>query len=254
MWATAGVALLAVAVAGVAGAVVIDRRGSPTAATSEARTDASSDGTADVAAGPDDGGDSEIPADEPDGGADGSDDADDADQRRDDEPDDGADGAGQPPDEESGTDDPVADPARISIPDLDIASNLLPVGLDADGALEVPGDPDQAGWRSDEGPKPGDPGPAIIVGQGDPREGRGVFADLPEIEVDDRIRIEREDGSRVTFRVDRVEQYPQDEFPTTEVYGSTPDPELRVVTSGGEFDADAGRYRDNVVVFASLEN
>jgi hypothetical protein len=34
------------------------------------------------------------------------------------------------------------------------------------------------------------------------------------------------------------------------VYGPTPDPELRLVTCGGTFDAASGHYADNVIVYA----
>jgi hypothetical protein len=48
--------------------------------------------------------------------------------------------------------------------------------------------------------------------------------------------------------VERIEQYPKDRFPTDEVYYPT----LRLVTCGGNFDATAGRYRSNLIVFATL--
>ena len=50
-----------------------------------------------------------------------------------------------------------------------------------------------------------------------------------------------------------VDRYPKDRFPTEQVYGSTPLPELRLITCGGVFDRDARSYRDNVVVSAVLD-
>ena len=41
------------------------------------------------------------------------------------------------------------------------------------------------------------------------------------------------------------------EFPTLAVYGRTDGPELRVITCGGDLDAD-GHHLDNTVVFARL--
>jgi len=60
------------------------------------------------------------------------------------------------------------------------------------------------------------------------------------------------DGRDVIFTVDTVEQHPKDRFPTEAVYGYTPDPSLRLVTCGGDFDRGARSYVDNIVVFASL--
>jgi hypothetical protein len=57
---------------------------------------------------------------------------------------------------------------------------------------------------------------------------------------------------RGMFRVQRVEQYPKDQFPILTVYGDVAGAELRLITCGGEFDRTAGSHRDNIVVYASL--
>ena len=54
------------------------------------------------------------------------------------------------------------------------------------------------------------------------------------------------------FVVDRVDQVDKDAFPTAQVYGPTSRPEIRLITCGGEFDADTRHYQDNVVVHGHL--
>jgi hypothetical protein len=66
------------------------------------------------------------------------------------------------------------------------------------------------------------------------------------------VLVDRADGTTARFAVTRVERHAKDAFPTDEVYGPTPDAQLRLVTCGGEFDRAARSYRDNVVVFAAL--
>ena len=56
----------------------------------------------------------------------------------------------------------------------------------------------------------------------------------------------------VASRVLRVERNAKTRFPTDDVYLSTLQPTLRLVTCGGAFDPASGHYADNVVVFASL--
>ena len=58
---------------------------------------------------------------------------------------------------------------------------------------------------------------------------------------------------RARFTVQQVEQYPKDRFPTDAVYYPTLTPALRLVTCGGDFDATAGHYRSNVIVFATMQ-
>ena len=79
-----------------------------------------------------------------------------------------------------------------------------------------------------------------------------MFYRLRELRRGDLVEVVRADGSRVRFAVERVEQYAKRRFPTAEVYYPTLTPELRLVTCGGTFDATAGHYRSNIIVFAAL--
>ena len=151
-------------------------------------------------------------------------------------------------------DAPVAEPVSVSVPAIDVRSDLLSLGLNDDGTVEVPplGRDDQAGWY-ERGPAPGATGPAVILGHVDSAEwGPGVFFDLGALEAGDEIEVARADDSVAVFTVDRVEVHPKDEFPTIDVYGNTDDAQLRLITCGGAFDPGARSYEDNVIVFATL--
>jgi hypothetical protein len=86
----------------------------------------------------------------------------------------------------------------------------------------------------------------------DSKRGPAVFFRLRELRQGDTVTIRRADGSSVRFVVQRTEQYSKDRFPTDDVYYPTLTPALRLVTCGGEFDATIGRYRSNVIVFATM--
>jgi sortase (surface protein transpeptidase) len=141
-------------------------------------------------------------------------------------------------------------PAELAVPSIGVRSHLIDLGLEPDRTIEVPEDPDLAGWYTG-GPKPGQAGPATIVGHVDSWTGPGIFHRLDELRPGDEIAIRRTDGSVVRFAVDRVEQHPKDAFPTQEVYGDTEGPELRLITCTGGFDRGEGSYLDNLIVFAS---
>jgi sortase (surface protein transpeptidase) len=145
----------------------------------------------------------------------------------------------------------VAAPARVEVPSVGISSDLETLGLADDGAIEVPHEWQQAGWYAD-GPRPGQQGPAVILGHVDSKAGPAVFHRLRELEPGAEIVITRDDGSQVTFAVDRVERHAKTRFPTDDVYFPTLEPTLRLVTCGGAFDHNTGHYTDNVVAFASL--
>ena len=143
-------------------------------------------------------------------------------------------------------------PAAIRIPRLEVEAPIIPLGLQEDGSIEVPEDPDSAGWWLG-GPEPGETGPAVILGHVDSQEeGPAVFFYLQYLDPGDEIHIDRVDGSTVTYVVESTERHDKDEFPTDAVYGPTEDPTLRLVTCGGDFDFGVRTYADNVIVFASL--
>lgn len=142
-----------------------------------------------------------------------------------------------------------APPERIRIPAIGVAAPVVHVGLDHEGALEVPASWGVAGWYA-RGARPGEPGPAVIVGHVDSSSGPAVFYRLGALQRGAAIRIRRADGSVARFRVHRVERWPKESFPTQLVYGATRRPTLRLITCGGAFDRATGHYIDNTIVFA----
>jgi hypothetical protein len=145
----------------------------------------------------------------------------------------------------------VARPERIRIPVIGVNSRLEALGRLADGTIEIPKDWNVAGWF-EGGARPGQRGPAVILGHVDSRSGPAVFYRLRELTPGDKILIDQGDGRTAEFIVDRTERHAKTRFPTTDVYFPTLRPILRVVTCGGSFDQSSGHYRDNVIVFASL--
>ena len=143
----------------------------------------------------------------------------------------------------------VAEPVRLRVPAAGVDTRLQRLGRAEDGSIEAPTDFGIAGWFA-EGPRPGEAGPAVLLGHLDSQTGPGVFLRLPRLTPGADVVVDRADGSTVRFRVNRTLQVPKAGFPTELVYGPTLEPSLRLVTCGGSFDRAAGHYRDNVIVYA----
>jgi Sortase domain len=142
-------------------------------------------------------------------------------------------------------------PVQLRIPSIGVTGGFVALGLESDGALEVPLAADVVGWYRDA-PTPGERGPAVVTAHVDWRHQRGVFHDLGRLKPGDDVTIYRADGVAVTFRVSRVAEYRKTRFPTHEVYGSTDGAELRMITCGGRFDDRTHSYDHNIVVFARM--
>src|SRR6516162_6546513 len=145
---------------------------------------------------------------------------------------------------------PVASPVSLTIPLIGVQTQLITLGLDAGGALQVPSSTSVAGWYTGS-PRPGSVGSAIIVGHIDSLTGPGVFYRLAELRPGNDVYVKRADGTTAEFRVTSVQTYLKDHFPTQTVYGPTPDAELRLITCGGAFDAATSHYLSNIVVYAT---
>lgn len=145
--------------------------------------------------------------------------------------------------------EPTADPVVLSAAGLWTgAIPLAPLSVGPDGALEVPATADGLGWWS-AGPRPGEPGAAVVVGHVDLDGRPGVFARLGSV-APGTLVVVGSGSDAVRFRVTGVERYPKADFPTEEVYRPTAASELRLITCGGRFDRSTGHYEDNVVVRA----
>ncbi len=140
-------------------------------------------------------------------------------------------------------------PTRLEIPAIDVAENLHGVGLKGDGSMEMPGFGD-AGWY-DLGPRPGAPGPAVLVAHVHSPAGPDVFWDLHELEPGDQVTVHRTDGTS-TFVVERSEQVEKNDLPYDRIWPKTEASVLRLITCGGEFDPQIGGYPDNTIVYARL--
>jgi LPXTG-site transpeptidase (sortase) family protein len=144
----------------------------------------------------------------------------------------------------------VAAPVSLVIPSIGVSTSLVHLGLTSTGTLQVPSTTAVAGWYTGS-PRPGSIGSAVIAGHIDSYRGPGVFYRLSALKRGDRVYVRRADGTLAVFKVTEVQMYPKDNFPTTDVYGATPTPELRLITCGGTFDYSTGSYLSNTVVYAT---
>jgi hypothetical protein len=147
---------------------------------------------------------------------------------------------------------PRSVPVRLRIPAIGVDARVVPLGLDASGGVAVPplDTPFLTSWY-DRGSAPGQAGPAVLLGHVDSAAvGPAVFYKLGDLVPGDLVYVTRSDHRTAVFRVTAVVLYPEQEFPTREVYGSTPQPSLRLITCGGDYDEQTHLYVDRIIAFA----
>ncbi|GAA1986676.1 hypothetical protein GCM10009718_25130 [Isoptericola halotolerans] len=143
----------------------------------------------------------------------------------------------------------AADPQRLRISGL-LDVPVSPVGVEADGTMELPGAGDVAGWYR-FGPAPGDDvGTVVLASHVDTIDGVGAFAGLTSVSTGDVVVVTDEDGERHRYTVSTVERFSKEVVPLDEIFDRTGERRLALVTCGGRWDAQAGHYEDNLVVTA----
>jgi Sortase domain len=145
-------------------------------------------------------------------------------------------------------------PVSVYIPAIGVNSNLLHLGLNADGTIQVPSlvtSAGEAAWYKYSA-TPGQVGVSVIEGHVDSYAGPAVFFRLGALQPGDTIDVTLADGITAIFRVTGVRQYLKSQYPAKAIYGVTDYAALRLITCGGVFDYATGHYLSSTVVFASL--
>lgn len=145
-----------------------------------------------------------------------------------------------------------ADPAptSISIAGTAIDMPVVPGGVSAEGAMEIPDAFDRAAWYR-FGPAPGAAeGAAVIAGHIDTTSDRAPFSALKSLPEGTSIHVGRDGAPDLTYRVVKVELMAKDRFDGGSIFRRTGPHELKVVTCGGRWLDERMDYSDNVIVTA----
>ena len=144
-------------------------------------------------------------------------------------------------------------PAKIQIPKLGVDTTVEEVGMDANGNMDVPKDPNNVAWYR-LGYKIGGNGSAVIAAHFDKPSGApAVFYHLSSLQPGDAIKISDESGNVLTYRVTESTAYPYDNFPLQKVFNTPGAPTLNLITCDGTWDRTKKTYSNRLVIFSELE-
>ena len=146
----------------------------------------------------------------------------------------------------------VAAPVKVSIPRLGVTDEVVPVGLDANGELEVP-NVSEVGYYTGL-PMPGEngPGPALLAGHINYKGQVGSFARIGTLAAGDLVTVIDADGVEHKFQVYDVAEFKKASYGRVMpgLLADTELPEIRLVTCSGQVVGHS--YLDNTVVSARL--
>ena len=143
-------------------------------------------------------------------------------------------------------------PVSLRIPAQDIALPVDPVGVQADGQMEIPPLAERGGWYR-FGAAPGEvAGTAVIAAHVDSiaSAGLGPFARLKNLVPGDAIEVLLQDGSRQDYAVTTVTRVAKPDVGWQEIFVRDGPPRVVLITCGGVFQPAVGHYADNVILTA----
>ncbi len=143
----------------------------------------------------------------------------------------------------------VDPPVRVVAEEVQIDARVVPVGIAADGQMEIPPDPDVMGWYS-YGPPPGAPDGSVVLGGhlDSRRYGVGPLARLKDSEVGDAVVVTSAAGTESRYRISTVDRVPRGDARLADYFRRSGPHQLVLITCGGEYDAARGGYQENLVV------
>jgi LPXTG-site transpeptidase (sortase) family protein len=139
-------------------------------------------------------------------------------------------------------------PVRVAIPAIGVDADLESIGLLPGGKLDVPRQPENAGWYN-LGPKPGETGNAVIDAHLDIGRTRGVFWDLRKAKVGDVVYVTDARNQARAFRVAKTAVYPVDQAPMQEIFGTASGKHLNLITCAGVWSKRLNHYDKRLVVY-----
>ncbi|MCB0966573.1 MAG: class F sortase [Ilumatobacter sp.] len=139
-------------------------------------------------------------------------------------------------------------PVAIRYDELRIDDEIISVGLDDDGELEVPDETEVGWWKF--GSAPGLPGATVMAAHVSWNHTAGPFHQLGNAEIGDRLEVDSGDGYTRTYQIVERTMYGKSELPAERIWRTTGPETLVLITCGGDFNPNIGRYRHNIVVYA----
>lgn len=147
----------------------------------------------------------------------------------------------------------VLAPSSFSIPKLGVKSVMVEsVGLDGQNKMDIPKDEENVAWYN-LGAKPGEVGNAVLAGHYDKKTGEpAVFYDLSKLEPGDELVVMDKGNTEYIYKVTKKVSYELDEFPLQEVFGTSHEPRLNLITCEGTYDKSSKLYSHRLVVYSEL--
>ncbi|MDQ5972059.1 MAG: hypothetical protein QG553_218 [Patescibacteria group bacterium] len=142
-------------------------------------------------------------------------------------------------------------PRIIAIPSNNVNARVMAVGTDKLNRIASPINVHDVGWFN-QSSKPGQLGVMVMNGHVSSSSTPGVFYDLKNLKIGDKVYVEQGDGSRHSFLVKEKVTYDYDKVDMLKVLRpiNSDKPGLNLITCTGKLIKGSHEFDKRVVIFA----
>lgn len=145
----------------------------------------------------------------------------------------------------------LAQPVRVQVDGTGIDLEVVPTGVEDNGAMTIPDNHYQAGWYR-YGPGPGSPaGSVVLAAHVDSRTEALPIAGLKDVPAGTKVTVTLDDGTAVVYQTEKVENIAKRSLDGHRLFDRAGTPLLKLVTCGGRWLDTEDDYEDNVVLTAA---
>jgi LPXTG-site transpeptidase (sortase) family protein len=139
-------------------------------------------------------------------------------------------------------------PVRLVVSSIGVNAPVEGLGTTPEGLIAVPKSYGVVGWYN-KSSVPGKSGPAVLVGHYAGGSG-AVFDKLKDVKTGDLITTTNGRGESFTYRVIAMNEYNKDQVPMAQIFKSSSDSRLEIITCAGKWQSK--NYTNRLVVTAEL--
>ncbi|HUV71822.1 MAG TPA: class F sortase [Clostridia bacterium] len=143
-------------------------------------------------------------------------------------------------------------PQKLVIPKINVEAEVVPVGINSQGEMEMPQNPWLVAWYQNE-IQLGKKGSLVLAGHLDSKTGPAVFYQLVNLEIGDEIEVFDQSQKKFVYLVIEKETFAENKFPLEKVFAANDKKRLNLITCRGVFDKTSQRYNQRVVVFTEFK-
>ena len=142
-------------------------------------------------------------------------------------------------------------PQKLTIDRIGVDAPIHSVGLDQDGAMDVPRNNVEVGWYEKSALMGQTDYSVLLDGHYGTDAQPAVFYKLGELRVGDAIHLTGEKGAKATYEVSEVSTQPLEDVDMKKaLYYGKGEETLTIITCEGVYDAARATYADRQVVYA----